>query len=331
MKKRRLVCGVDVSKDTLDLYYDNKDGEKSCLRVGNSPEGHSAALKKIGVKRIFVMESTGPYHLRFATLLRKKRADVRVENPIKIKRFIQMNLERNTTDQKDACWIYRYGIKQGGSPWKMPSKMGVRCSQMMTLLDLYTRQAAQLSNLLHSVQHQPIVEARVIKGIKKSQEELHRKIAALEMKTESILKCWQPDQLRLLRSIPGLGKRAVASLIIFTDGFKRIQNYRQLIALVGLAPRERTSGSSIRYRKKICKMGNDRLRHVLYMCSLSAIKYNEACANLYQRLRAAGTGGKVALVAVCNKLLKQAFAIATKGAAYVPNFRSVNSGSRTAL
>jgi hypothetical protein len=48
------------------------------------------------------------------------------------------------------------------------------------------------------------------------------------------------------------------------------------------------------------------------MCSLSAIKHNRDCKELYERLKAKGKRSKVALIAVCNKLLKQAFAIATK-------------------
>jgi transposase len=69
-------------------------------------------------------------------------------------------------------------------------------------------------------------------------------------------------------------------------------------------------------------MGNGHLRNVLYMCSLSAIKHNRACKELYDRLKAAGKKSKVALIAFCNKLLKQAFAIATKGTRYQPDFKS---------
>ena len=69
-------------------------------------------------------------------------------------------------------------------------------------------------------------------------------------------------------------------------------------------------------------MRNGQLRTVLYMCSLSAIKHNKACKDLYDRLKAAGKKSKVALIAVCNKLLKQAFSIATKGTRYQPNFKS---------
>ena len=69
-------------------------------------------------------------------------------------------------------------------------------------------------------------------------------------------------------------------------------------------------------------MGNGHLRSVLYMCSLSAIKHNKACKDLYTRLKAKGKNAKVALIAVCNKLLKQAFAIATKGTTYPPGYQS---------
>jgi hypothetical protein len=55
---------------------------------------------------------------------------------------------------------------------------------------------------------------------------------------------------------------------------------------------------------------------------MSAIKHNKACKDLYERLRAKGKRGKVALIAGCNKLLKQAFAIATRGTQYQADYRS---------
>jgi hypothetical protein len=58
------------------------------------------------------------------------------------------------------------------------------------------------------------------------------------------------------------------------------------------------------------------------MCALSALRYNKACKELFERLKAKGKNGKVALIAVCNKLLKQAFAIATKGTMYQEHYKS---------
>lgn len=117
-------------------------------------------------------------------------------------------------------------------------------------------------------------------------------IRKLEHQLKGLLQVWQGDQLKCVSPNPGLGKRAVALLIVYTEGFIKVQNHRQLIALAGLAPREHTSGTSIRGRKGICKMGKGYLRNVLYMYSLSAIKHNEACTELYDRLKAKGKRAK---------------------------------------
>lgn len=69
-------------------------------------------------------------------------------------------------------------------------------------------------------------------------------------------------------------------------------------------------------------MGSGHLRNVLYMCSLPAVRHNRACKELYDRLKSAGKKSKVALIAVCNKLLIQAFAVATKGTTYQADFKS---------
>jgi transposase len=322
MKTRKLVCGVDVSKDTLDLYFNDDLGKEHYLRVGNDQKGRASVLDRLGTDRTYVMESTGPYYLWFAFILCQHGAVVRVENPITIKRFIQMHLERNKSDRKDARWLYFYGIDQEGIPWQLPCQESLKCNQIMALMDMYIRQMTQLSNQLHSLQQLPIVDKALLKSIASMRTKLSRELKNLEARLNDLLNSWQGEQVKRLRSIPGLGKRAVALLITYTNGFKKIQNHRQLIALAGLAPREFSSGTSVRGRKGICKMGNGHLRNVLYMCSLSAIKHNTACKELYERLKAQGKRSKVALIAVCNKLLKQAFAIATKETFYQHDYKS---------
>ena len=111
-------------------------------------------------------------------------------------------------------------------------------------------------------------------------------------------------------------------LIVFTQGFKYTKNHRQLISFAGLSPTEYSSGSSIKGKPKIYKRGGKNLRDVLYMCSMNAIKTNTACKALYQRLRAKGKTGKQGLIAVCNKLLKQVFAVVKNNSLYQPNYCS---------
>ena len=57
------------------------------------------------------------------------------------------------------------------------------------------------------------------------------------------------------------------------------------------------------------------------MCSFNACKYNKACKAIYDRIVAKGKSKKLALIAVCNKLLIQAFAIAKSGLIHDETYR----------
>ncbi len=114
-------------------------------------------------------------------------------------------------------------------------------------------------------------------------------------------------------------------LIVFTQGFKYTHNHRQLISFAGLSPAEYSSGTSILGKPRIYKKGGKNLRDVLYMCAMNAIKTNTACKALYERLRAKAKTGKQGLIAVCNKLLKQVFAVIKNNTIYQPNYCSARA------
>jgi transposase len=115
-----------------------------------------------------------------------------------------------------------------------------------------------------------------------------------------------------LQSIPGLGRKTALFLIVITGGFRKFENHKQLASYIGISPRIFESGTSVKGRAKICKMGMSKIRAMLYVCAWSAKKCNKACKELYDRLVENGKSKKLAFIAVVNKLIKQAFAIATK-------------------
>jgi transposase len=121
-----------------------------------------------------------------------------------------------------------------------------------------------------------------------------------------------------LTTIPSLGNKTAAMLIVLTDGFKKFSSHKQLSAYVCISPRIFEAGSSIRGKTKVCKMGMSRIRALLYLCARSAKRCNRACKELYDRLLAKGKAKKQALIAVANKLLKQVFAIAISNKKYSP-------------
>jgi transposase len=186
----------------------------------------------------------------------------------------------------------------------------------------YTEQIKRFNNQLHSLRLLPVPSKDAIKSLEKMIVYMEKEIRVLELKLESLLEQWQPAQLKNVSSIKGIGKRATAMLIVFTQGFKHTKNHRQLISFAGLSPTEYSSGSSIQGKPRIYKRGGKNLRDVLYMCSMNAIKTNNACKALYERLKANGKTGKQALIAVCNKLLKQVFAVVKNNTLYQPNYCS---------
>jgi transposase len=60
-------------------------------------------------------------------------------------------------------------------------------------------------------------------------------------------------------------------------------------------------------------VGNKKRRNLLFLCSFLACKHSKACKGIYERIVKKGKSEKLGLIAVSNKLLKQAFAIAKSG------------------
>jgi transposase len=323
-KELTLCAGIDVSKDTLDVHYNNLAGEHH-VKFLNNLTGHQQLLDLVGKDHHYVMESTGPYCLKLAFFLKQKGCKVSIENALVVKRFIQMNKERNKNDKKDARWIFQYGILQSPKEWCQPSNIYLECLQLQNAIEMLTRQYTMIGNLMHSMEHTPVQDKQTFKVLSSQNKQISKHIIKLEEELDRKIISWVPEQLESLLSIPGMGRRTASQLIIFTDGFSKIENYRQLISLAGLSPREFTSGTSVRSRVRICKMGGSDIRRLLYMCSMTAIKKNKACKELYERIKAKGKNGKLALIAVCNKLLKQAFAIVTRGVKYEENYVRISA------
>src|SRR6188508_3228466 len=277
MEAKKLCCGIDVSHTKLDVCYQNNLGELFHLQVGNNNNGFAKILEHTGIGYHFVMEATGVYYIRLAFYLHQQGCKLSVVNALSIKRYIQMQLERNKSDKKDAGWICRYAIEQSPPYWEMPDSAYFESKQLYNTIREYTEQIKRFNNQLHSLKLLPVPSKDTIKSLEKIKKQLEREIEILETKLEIMLGQWQPAQLKSVSSVKGIGKRATAMLIVYTQGFKNTHSHRQLISFAGLSPTEYSSGSSIQGKPRIYKRGGKNLRDVLYMCSMNAIKTNTAC------------------------------------------------------
>ncbi len=313
--QKQNYAGLDIGLEWIDAAWYELD-KLHHVKVSNNVSGFKQLVKQCGTSRHYVMETTGPYYVALALHLHLKGIKVSVVNAIVIKRFIQMNLEKNKSDKKDAAWICKYAISQQPNLWQAPQEHIIRAKQMQTAIMQLTKNRTAFINAQKSLQQMPVISKESKRSYQHMIDQLNKEIILLEKSLNALLKQHEEKKMEALATIPGVGKRTVAMMIIVTDGFRKVDNYRQLSSWAGLSPKEYSSGKSIRGKIRISKMGGKELRNMLYMCSLSAIKSNKACKELYNRLKAKGKNGKLALAAVGNKLIKQCVAIAKSGLPY---------------
>jgi len=96
---------------------------------------------------------------------------------------------------------------------------------------------------------------------------LKKEIEKLKSKLFILVKKEHQDLLTRLKTIPGIGKKTSLMLVVLTDGFNRFSSSSELCSYSGLTPMIRESGSSVKGRARISKIGNAKLRDLLFMCS----------------------------------------------------------------
>jgi transposase len=196
------------------------------------------------------------------------------------------------------------------------------CLQLFRLSDSYTKQMTAVKNKIKGEEVLGIPSKFVYRSLKRNLKHLKVELIELQKRLLALVEKDQQHQLKLLKSIPGIGAKTALFLVVITNGFTKFETASQLCSYVGITPILRESGSSVRGRRRISKVGNKNLRKLLFLCSFSASKYNKACRDLYERLVAKGKSKKLALIAVANKLLKQVFAIAKSGIPFDENMVS---------
>lgn len=311
------VIGIDISKKTFDL-----EDHKGIHHVFSQDLSGFKKLHKLLPKgAICVMEATGIYHQQLAQFLHSKSIKVAVINPLTVKRFIQMHLKRIKTDKSDVSMIRKYGQTQNYELWKPIDSELAESKDAYQTMEQYIKVRASLKNKLEELNCKKAA-VYLIQSLENQIISLSKSIEELEAKVIELVNTNHSQLLTNISSIAGIGQRTASLLVISTDGFRHFSSAKQLASYYGLAPSDRTSGTSLRGASKISKMGNPLVRKKLYMCSLTAIKYNPACQALYKRLLAKEKPKKLALVAVANKLLKIVYAIAKSNIPFDPKYRS---------
>jgi transposase len=322
-----VFVGIDISKDSFDVAVPvgNSVGNSTANRLhscqlANTAAGFEQLLALLPPTAQCVMEASGPYYLPLACFLAERQVALSVVNPLSVKRFAQMRLTRAKTDKADARLLSHYGSSQQPALWQPRKAVLSQLAQLQTLLQGYLKHRTALLNQKEAFTHSGIANPILYDSLGKMLDSLDEQIKELEEQIEKEAQNEFGSLLDVLVSIPGIGKKTAVALCVLTEGFTRFDSEKQLAAYVGIAPRIFESGTSVKGKSHICKLGGGQIRRLLYLCAWQAKKNNKACRQLYDRLVAKGKAKMVALVAVARKLLKQACAIAKSKRAYDENF-----------
>lgn len=314
--------GIDVSKLTIDCSISLEDGSVRELKTGNNTEGFQKLLKNLPSASHVVMEASGPYYFRLAYFLHDAGITVSVVNPLVIRRFCQMRMVRTKTDRKDASMIRQYGQTEQPGLWEPDSPDITKLKQLNAAIELLDKNITASHNQLEAFKIMPDTDKGLVKALEAVINQNEKAKDKLEEEMLSHAKKKFNKSFGALQTIPGIGPKSAALLVAVTGNFTKFNHYKELVAYVGLNPRIYESGTSVKGRGHISKMGTGKLRKLLYLCSWSAKKCNIHCKEMYERLKAKSKPEKVIKIAIANKLLRQAFAIGKYGTEFKVNYQN---------
>ncbi|MCF7521965.1 transposase [Neisseria sp. ZJ106] len=302
--------GIDISKHTIDCclisdgcYYEKQfsNTEKGFQNLEQWLVGHHATENLH-----CCCEATGIYYEKLAEYL-YCRYIISVENPRKIKGYAQSKLQRTKNDKQDAKLIAEYCRTNKPKHWQPPTPEQKQLQELTRYLTyLKQRRAAEQTKCHQSPDY-------IIKHIQETLIHLNHQIRTVNQQLQEFYKT-HPEydtQRRQLQSITGIGEQSSATLL---SAYKRHQftNSKQFTAYFGLDPKQHQSGSSIKGKSRISKIGSAALRKNLYMPALVAYRCN-AFPQLTARLRAKGKPPKLIITAIMRKLAVIAFTLLKNG------------------
>ena len=131
------------------------------------------------------------------------------------------------------------------------------------------------------------------------------------------------NKTTLLSSIPGIGERTIAVVLAFLNNVEDFESVKQVVAFVGLNPKPRQSGTSVRGASRISKTGKSDLRKALFMPALVSLRFNPIVKDFAQRLEDAGKPKMVIVIAAMRKLLHIIYGVLKNKTLFNENIKTI--------
>ena len=291
-----IICGVDVSSETLDGRIEGSGLE---LSVRRDPEG-IAALGRFCVEHgveLVVMEATGGYEKLPFGLLWSAGVPCAIANARSVRRFAEAMGVLEKTDRIDAKVIADYARAKGLVGQVPESRTQERLRALVTRLRQLTALKVSQSN-----QRRLVVEPEVMAAFDEMLALVARQSRVLEARIAELLGAdplWRALDAAF-RQIKGVAGRTVARLMAEMPEIGTVSN-KAVAKLAGLAPIARDSGK--RQGRRPVRGGRGQVRSILVVVAAVVARHDPDMAAFHQRLIQAGKPRMAVRIAVARKLL----------------------------
>lgn len=331
MKECNMYAGIDVSKRSFDvvlLSWDHAGVVHQCFE--QSPRGYqqfSTWLKKQGAANestLFCMEHTGLYSEGLISYLVQQQCLLWVEMAIKIKR--SMGLQRGGDDKASARVIAEYALRFSDRArlWKPVDTKLLRIRAMLKQRERMLTSLKQLQvpvNEWKQCGHVAMArqlnknQQAVIRELKEAVKKIESQIAVLVASDEEL-----SASVKRITSIKGVGLQTATALLVYTKGFTMFENGKQLACYCGVVPFSRSSGTSVRTKPGVSPFANRRLKSLLHLCAMAALRHDAEIRTYYQRKVQEGKNKMLVINAIRNKLLQRIYALLRDKRYYEENY-----------
>jgi len=332
MKNYLVHLGVDISKFKLDVVFFDKQTPSLAEHfiVENTSKGVKNLITVLQKRKIdlttvlFCCENTGVYTFPLSSYLSDKKLDCWGVPAIEIKR--SKGISRGKNDKTDAKDIALYSLRN-------IDKLKLSSVDEKTIQEL---------KLLHTEREKVMKSFKLFEATKENidfmPKQVYKSINAVNAKTIKFLKATlkvvekkmieiinnEPKlktQFELVKSVPGVGDRTAIYMLIATKGFTAFDNARKFACYSGTAPFEHSSGTSIKGRTKVNHMADKKMKSILQMCALVAVKHDPQLKEYYNKKKAEGKNAMLVLNNVKCKIIGRVFSVINRQTPYINTYK----------
>lgn len=324
--------GIDVSKDTLDIaLVSPTNGLLHEQRIANKKTVIVAFFKQLArlvpgfspAAALCCLEHTGLYNRPLLEAVQALDLPTWVEHAPQL--AASTGLSRGKTDQADARRIAAYAARfvDRARLWTAPRPV-------LAELDRLSARRARLVKVEKMLQT-PLTSSETFfsaaeqraekRGCAASLKALAADLAAVDQAIQALIRGDQTLARHYghITSIPGVGPVTAVEVLLTTNEFRTSTDPKQYACYAGVVPFERSSGQR-KGRPGVSHQANKRVKTLLHMAALCAVRYCQQTKAYYDRKVAEGKNKMLVLNNVRNKLVHRIFACVQNDRNYDKNY-----------